>query len=93
MTATINRLLGHAGTFGIPAISAAIWLIITITNLSDKIQTMSEKQTKTEARMDLIDNKLNRINDRLDTLAFRQRMTGMFTQKIVNGQRVFVPVN
>lgn len=88
-----NRVFGVASTFGVPVISACIWLVMTITSLKDTVNIMSEKQTRTEARMDLMDLKLDRINSRLDTLALRQKMTGMFTQKIVNGQRVFVPVN
>lgn len=92
-TISWNRLLGLLSSIGIPLFSAAVWLIITITNLSNNVHSISEKQTRTDARLDLLGNKLDRLNDRLDTLAFRQKMTGMFTQKIVDGHRVFVPVN
>ena len=92
-----NKILTLSASFGIPLFSLTAWGIINGTHLVDKVDNMFTRQTEyqisTSNHFDALDRKIDNINHRLDTVTNKQARFGFFTQKIVNGKRIFTPVN
>ena len=87
-----NKIVALCVSIGVPLISVACWLIIAGTHLVDKVNAIGTNQIKTNARLDLLDNKIDRMSHRIDTLANRQDKEGMYYQRWINGRLVFIPV-
>ena len=92
-----NKIIAVSASFGIPLFSLAAWGIINGTHLVDKVDNMFIRQTEyqisTNSHFDAIDRKIDNINHRLDTVTNKQARFGFYTQKVVNGKRIFTPVN
>jgi hypothetical protein len=86
-----QRTLTICGSIGIPLISVCVWLIVSGTHLVDTVNYISKDQTQTHARIDLMDNKIDRLIRRVDTLADKQSKEGLYEERIINGKRVFIP--
>jgi len=86
-----SKIIALCWSIGVPLISVAVWLIISGTHLVDKVDDISRNQIKGDARMDLLDGKIDHLIHRVDTLATRQDKQGLYQQRYINGRLTWIP--
>ncbi len=91
MTTAAKSDLKFWASMLLPTLSILVTFIVFITKLDDHVGDISKDQISTHARLDLLDNKIDRLIHRVDTLANRQDKVGLFQQRWINGKLVFIP--
>ena len=78
-----NKVMTLSASFGIPLLSIGYWFVVQGTHLVDKVDLISIKQIQTDAHIDIISMKLDRLSNRVDTIASKQNKFGLYTQNIL----------